>query len=152
MSEESDAALQARAMARFRASMNYWLATTMPDGGPHAAPIWGVWLDGAFWFGTAGQKARNLAHRPEAVVHLDSGDDVVMLRGQVEPVAGRAAIEPVADAFREKYVDGGSTEPYEMTNDVGEDGPVYRLTPEVGWAWLEGAFNEANTRWEFGGG
>ncbi|MFO7679369.1 MAG: pyridoxamine 5'-phosphate oxidase family protein, partial [Chloroflexota bacterium] len=43
---------------------NYWLATTRPDGRPHAMPVWGVWLDEAFYFGTGADtvKARNLVH------------------------------------------------------------------------------------------
>ena len=57
---EMDVALRARALARLRAAMSYWIATTRPDGRPHAAPVWGVWLDDALWFGTMGQKVRNL--------------------------------------------------------------------------------------------
>ncbi|MEI6136703.1 MAG: pyridoxamine 5'-phosphate oxidase family protein [Chloroflexota bacterium] len=37
--------LRERALARLRTAMNYWIATTRPDGRPHAAPVWGVWLD-----------------------------------------------------------------------------------------------------------
>lgn len=143
-----DRALQARALARMRAALNYWLVTTMPNGAPHAAPVWGVWLDGALWFGTGDQKARNLASDPRAVVHLDSADDVTMLRGRAEPVADALTIARVADAFREKYTLDG--EPFELAQGLELPGArVYRFTPEIGHAWLEGAFEAAHTRWKF---
>jgi len=71
------------------AAHNYWVCSTRADGRPHAMPVWGLWVDGAVWFSTdpASLKARNLAARPEVVVHLESGDDVVVVEGVV--FAGR---------------------------------------------------------------
>ena len=139
--------LRSRAVARLRASMNYWLSTTRPDGRPHAAPVWGVWLDDALWFGTAGQKVKNLKAMPYAVVHLESGDDVAIIEGRVDRVSDPAALGRVADAYRAKYVDGESGEPFELQRGPEPIDCMYRLTPERGWAWLEGAFASANTRW-----
>ena len=34
------------------AAPNYWISTTRLDSRPHARPVWGVWLDGAFYFST----------------------------------------------------------------------------------------------------
>lgn len=132
--------------------MSYWLSTTRPNGQPHAAPVWGVWLDNAFWFGTAGQKIKNLASTPYAVVHLESAEDVVILRGSVMLVADANMLQRVAAAFRLKYVDGATGQPYDLFRDIGPTGPIYRLTPEVGLAWLEGAFATTNTRWTFSHG
>ena len=39
---------------RMRKSLNYWICTTCADGRPHARPVWGVWVDGAFCFGGHG--------------------------------------------------------------------------------------------------
>ena len=139
--------LRNRAVARLRAAMNYWLSTTRPDGRPHAAPVWGVWLDDALWFGTTGQKAKNLEALPYAVVHLESGDDVAIVEGPVDRVSDPAALGRVADAYRAKYVDGESGKPFELLAAMSATGSMYRLTPERGWAWLEGAFASANTRW-----
>jgi hypothetical protein len=49
---------------RLGESHNYWIATSRPDGRPHLMVIWGLWLDGVFYFSTGGQsrKARNLEH------------------------------------------------------------------------------------------
>jgi hypothetical protein len=66
---------------RLTRSRNYWICTSRPDGRPHSIPIWGFWLDGAFYFGTArsSRKSRNLAHNAAVSIHLESGDDVVIL-------------------------------------------------------------------------
>jgi hypothetical protein len=51
---------------RLVASRNYWVATSWPDGRPHAMPVWGLWDNGAFWFSSSrrSRKARNLANDP----------------------------------------------------------------------------------------
>ncbi|MDA0256169.1 MAG: hypothetical protein DWG83_02920 [Chloroflexi bacterium] len=149
MEPKAEHAFRARALANLRGARNYWIATTTPAGRPHSAPVWGVWLDGALWFGTEGQKAKNLAATPYAVAHLDSGDDVVIVRGPVTRVEDAAALGAVVDAFRAKYVDGVSGEPLELLPvlEMGERAGLYRLDVELFHAWLEGAFEQASARW-----
>ncbi len=36
---------------RLEQARNYWVATTRPDGRPHVVPVWGLWIDNAFYFG-----------------------------------------------------------------------------------------------------
>src|SRR5262249_25391100 len=50
---------------------NYWVSTTRPDGRPHVTPVWGLWMDEAFYFSTDPQsrKGRNLAAQPAINVH-----------------------------------------------------------------------------------
>ena len=62
---------------------NYWVATVRPDGRPHVTPVWGLWVGEAFYFGAepGSRKARNLVENPNVVVHLESGDDVVIVEG-----------------------------------------------------------------------
>ena len=141
--------LRARALARLRTANNYWIATTRPDGRPHSAPVWGVWLDDGLWFGTMGQKVRNLAALPYAVVHLDSADDVIMVQGTVEVVRDATRLGRAAEAFRAKYVDGETGEPFDVYPALGEEPVLYHVIPETGWAWLEGAYVSHNTRWTF---
>src|SRR5262250_729454 len=76
------------ARERLEGSRNYWICTTRPDGRPHSIPVWGFFLEGALYFGTARstRKARNLAHNPAISVHLESGDDVVILEGIAQEV------------------------------------------------------------------
>ena len=72
------------ATARLEAALNYWFATTRPDGRPHAMPAWAVWLDDSLYFegSPATRRARNLAENPQVSVHLESGDEVVILEGR----------------------------------------------------------------------
>ena len=65
-------------------SRSYWICTTRPDGRPHSIPVWGMLVDGAFYFGTGREtrKAKNIAKNREVSVHLESGDDVVILEGK----------------------------------------------------------------------
>ena len=143
-----------RAISRLRASLIYWIATTRPDGRPHSMPVWGVWVDGALWFGTYGQKVRNLAHEPYAVAHVESGEDVAIVEGPVERLTFPDAPAAVAAAFREKYVDPTTGEPFQLEAAVesGEDAALYVLRPDVGHAWVEGAYPETQTRWTSGDG
>jgi PPOX class probable F420-dependent enzyme len=125
------------------ASRNYWLSTTRPNGRPHAMPIWGLWLDGMFYFATdpTSRKGRNLAANPHAVVHLESGDNVAILEGTVGVVKRAALLRRFADAYEAKY---------DFRPDVSDpSATVYRLRPEVAFAWGEKDFPSSATRWTF---
>ena len=143
---------RARAIARLRAATIYWIATTRPDGRPHSMPVWGVWVDGALWFGTYGQKVRNLAHVPYAVAHIESGEDVAIIEGPVERLELADAPAAVVAAYREKYVDPTTGGPFELqaAAESGDDSGLYMLRPRIGHAWVEGAYLETQTRWTYG--
>jgi Pyridoxamine 5'-phosphate oxidase/Protein of unknown function (DUF5131) len=64
---------------RLVAARNYWIATTRPDGRPHTRPVWGVWLPDGFWFSTGSLARHNLLTNPQIAVHLESGDQVVIV-------------------------------------------------------------------------
>ncbi len=80
---------------RLRSSHSYWIATCRPEGRPHLMPVWGVWLDGRFFFSSSRQsvKAHNLATAPEIAVATDNPDEAVMLEGVA------ALIQPAAEVF-----------------------------------------------------
>jgi nitroimidazol reductase NimA-like FMN-containing flavoprotein (pyridoxamine 5'-phosphate oxidase superfamily) len=121
---------------------NYWLTTTRPDGRPHAMPIWGVWLDETFYFGTgrSSVKGRNLARNPAVSVHLESGDDVVILEGVVEEVSDRLLLRHIYDVYGQKYK-------LDMSANAEEGAePTYALRPTTGFAWLEQDFPNTATR------
>jgi PPOX class probable F420-dependent enzyme len=125
---------------QLESSRNYWVGTTKPDGAPHAMPVWGIWFDGAVVFSTSpeSRKGRNLDHDPRAVVHVESGDEVVVLEGAVEETA---LDEPMADAYEAKYA---------YRPGPGSPGGLwYRLTPRVAYAWTEPAFPKTATRFVF---
>jgi pyridoxine/pyridoxamine 5'-phosphate oxidase len=85
------------ATERLAAARNYWIVTSSVDGGPHAAPVWGLWIDDAVVFSTSpeSRKGRDLAHDPRVVVHLESGNEVVIVEGEVETIGME---EQIADA------------------------------------------------------
>ena len=131
---------------RMAAATNYWVATSGPDGRPHCMPVWGVWNDREFVFSTspASRKATNLATNPQAVVHLESGDQVVVVEGPVREVRDPAALQRFLDAYNPKYSWDFSLE------QVAEG--VYALQARKAFAWLDGrgeGFSGAATRWVF---
>lgn len=115
---------------------NYWLSTVRPDGRPHAVPVWGVWVDGAFHFGggRTTRKAKNIAENPYVVAHSESGDEVVILEGVAEEVTDPALQERLDDAYETKY-------------GIRHGTPVWALRPRVAHAWT--AFPKDATRWKF---
>lgn len=127
------------AVEQLTASRNYWVCTTSADGRPHAAPVWGVWHDDAVWFGTnpASMKGRNIARNPSVVVHLESGDETVILEGEVEVVRDAQVLEPVADAYEAKYE-------YRPPASA-----LYALRPRIAQTWLESDYARTATRWVF---
>jgi general stress protein 26 len=131
------------AAERLERGHNYWVSSASGSGRPHAAPIWGLWLDGAFYFSTArgSRKGVNLAENPFAVVHLESGDEVVIVEGPVQEVSARKELDRLAVAYGEKYT-------LEITfEDPGS--VVYALRPERAFAWREQDYPESATRFTF---
>ncbi len=123
---------------RVTAARNYWVATARADGGPHLTPVWGIWRANAFHFfaDPDSLKARNIRRDPRAVVHLESGDEVVILEGTLEPASATPAI---VSSYESKY--GISL------GDAPEG--LYRLRLTKALAWLESDFPKTATRWRF---
>jgi hypothetical protein len=126
---------------RMQKSRNYWIATTGPGGRPHAVPVWGVWVDETLYFGGGPETrwSRNLAADPRVVVHLESGDEAVIIEGVVERIADpdHPMVERLDDAYEAKY---------NMRHGI----PFWRLRPRVAFAWTE--FPTTTTRWLFDAG
>jgi hypothetical protein len=121
------------------AARNYWICTTRPDGRPHAKPVWGVWLDDAVLWGTSPQTVtgRNLAANPEAVVHLESGDEVAILEGEFAFEHDPAVIARFVEAYAAKYDHRLELE------------SAYALHPRTCLSWTEADFPSTATRWVF---
>ncbi|HKP19458.1 MAG TPA: pyridoxamine 5'-phosphate oxidase family protein [Gaiellaceae bacterium] len=136
------------ATERLEAARNFWFSTTRPDGRPHAMPAWAVWLDDALYFegSPLTRRARNLAGNPAVAVHLESGDEVVILEGEARAAAKpeRALAERLAAAFTAKYAE---THDYRPTPDQWDRGGLWVLRPRVAFGWS--AFPASTTRWRF---
>lgn len=126
--------------AQMNSARNYWLATASLAGRPHVAPVWGIWVEEQFYFSTAAnsRKGRHLAENPQLVLHLESGDEVVILEGAVEAVPAGARFDLLSETYFAKY--GVS---------LTLDNPVYRLAARKAFAWREQDFPTSATRWQF---
>jgi hypothetical protein len=84
---------------------NYWVCTSRPDGRPHAKPVWAVWLDGQILFSTHPKTitARNLQAHPALVVHLESGDQVLIVEGTAIQLDDRPLLARFGEAYQAKY-------------------------------------------------
>jgi PPOX class probable F420-dependent enzyme len=127
-------------LERLTAARNYWVVTTRADGRPHAMPVWGLWLDDAVLFSTDPEsiKGRNLAARPDVVIHLESGDETVVVEGRAERVAGADLPGEFVDAYDAKY-----------GHRVDTSNPAfgfYRVRPDRVLAWRETDFPSSATR------
>jgi PPOX class probable F420-dependent enzyme len=131
------------ATERLASARNYWISTTRPDGRPHAMPVWGLWHDDAFYFSTAptSRKARNLDANPAVVVHLESGDKVVIVEGDAEGVADAALLRRLSEDYTSKYG-------FEVTF-TAEGRGLLAVRPQVAYAWVEADFPASATRFSF---
>ena len=133
------------AAERLAAAKNYWIVTVRPDGRPHAMPVWGVSFNDTVYFSTApdSRKGLNLAANPLLLIHLESGDEAVVLEGTVAKVTEQADFDQFDDLYAAKY---GGIRP---AKDMGTDG-IYRLDLKVALGWAESSFPNTATRWQFG--
>jgi nitroimidazol reductase NimA-like FMN-containing flavoprotein (pyridoxamine 5'-phosphate oxidase superfamily) len=127
---------------RLTGSHNYWLVTVRPNGRPHAMPVWGVWLDGAFHFssGRRSRKTRNLARNPRCVVCTDRAHEAVIVEGAARKVKNETQLARVARPYHAKY------KPWTLDRELG---PVYQVRPRVVFGMHEKRFVSAATRWRF---
>ena len=118
-------------------SRNYWIATAGKDGRPHAVPVWGVWSDDTLYFGGGPDTrwARNLAQNPEVAVHLEDGDEAVILKGSVTAIRDADALTPIDDLYEVKY-------------NIRHGPTIWVLQPRLVFAWTQ--FPKTMTRWLFG--
>jgi nitroimidazol reductase NimA-like FMN-containing flavoprotein (pyridoxamine 5'-phosphate oxidase superfamily) len=119
----------------------FWVATIRAgQTRPHVMPVWGVWLDDAFFFSTGGQsrKGQNLAANPTCTVTNDDGEEAVIVEGLATQLEDAAALERVANAYQKKY----KMDPRSM----GE--PIFRVQPSRVFGLIEKSFAQSATRWK----
>ena len=120
---------------RLATARSYWLGTTTPSGAPHAAPVWGVVTGETLYLYTERStvKARNLAADPRVVVHLESAEDVLIVRGVAEDLGRPAMVPSLVAALAAKYT---RPEDRQYLPDADPDfNVVYALRPQSAMAW-----------------
>jgi hypothetical protein len=127
----------------FSRNADCWYASVRPDGRPHIAPIWFVWVDNAAWLVTKASavRAQNLAASDLASIAGPDTKSPFIMEGRSEHVA--EVPEAVSDAFFEKYE-------WKLGTDDPEYTFVIRFAPVKVLAWDTSA--EGSLRWRNHGG
>jgi len=101
-------------------------------------PVWGVWLDGAWYFSTAttSRKARNLTKNPYCVVCNDNAEEAVIVEGTAHLLSEEEIPRSVPVGYKAKYG-------WEL------QGSVFKVQPRVVFAMSERQFPASGTRWNF---
>ena len=123
---------------------NYWLVTSKANGHAHAAPVWGLWFDNSFWFSTdpSSRKGRDIWKNPYTILHLESGDEVVIVEGVSTRLTSQSQlVARFVKAYKKKY--GFLLD----TNNTSYG--VYRVKPRIAFAWSEKSLPKSATRWAF---
>jgi hypothetical protein len=68
-------------------------------------PVWGIWVDGAFYFstGSKSRKARNLARNRRCIVCNERADQAVIVEGVAGTVTDKRLITRLAGPYHVKY-------------------------------------------------
>lgn len=133
--------------ARLTAARSYWLCTTSPSGAPHAAPVWGVVTGSTLYLYSERRtvKARNLAADPRLVLHLESAEDVVIVRGTAEDMGTPAQVPDVVTALSAKYISEADRQ-YLPDADPSFD-IVYAVRPQSAIMWRLADYEGSQRRW-----
>ena len=130
---------------RLTQAKNYWICSVRPNGRPHAIPKWAAWVQGKLYFDGSPETRhnRNLALNPFVSVHLESGDDVLILEGTVQVLVkpDRDLTTQIASAYTAKYKEAG----YAPSPDQWDAGGLSELTPRSIIAWT--SFADDPTKW-----
>lgn len=120
----------------------FWVATVHASAPrPHVMPVWGVWLDNAFYFSTGrkSRKAQNLAANSACTVTNDHGEEAVIVEGRTQELKDTSALERVALIYKKKY----------KMDPRGMGEPIFRVQPTKVFAFIEKSFPKSATRWKF---
>jgi len=126
---------------------NYWFGTVDAEGAPHAVPVWAATVDQVIYlFGErCAMRFRNLAANPAAMLHLESGDEVCIVRGTAVDVGAPADHRGVMTAFAAKYTDPDDEQwlpDVDPTVDI-----VARFEPSTAMVWSSTDFQGSQRRW-----
>ena len=118
----------------------YWVGTILAgQARPHVMPVWGVWMDDAFFFSTGrkSRKGQNLAANPACTVTNDDGEEAVIVEGVAEEVKGADTLGRMAAVYQKKY----------DTDISGMTEPVFMVRPRRVFGLIEKSFPQSATRW-----
>ena len=125
---------------RMTSCRTFWVTTIHLANRPHVMPVWGVWVDDAFYFSTGrkSRKGQNLVANPACTITNDDGAEAVIIEGAAEEVKEPSSLERVATAYKKKY----KMDPRSM----GE--PIFAVCPKTVFGFIEKSFPKTATRWK----
>ncbi len=122
---------------RLSEAKNYWICSVRPDGTPHAIPRWAVWVNGKIFYDGSPETrhAQNITQNPRVSLHLESGDEAVIVEGESKASGKppRELAEKIAQAYRAKYTQHG----YAPEATQWDEGGLYEITPRKVMAWTK---------------
>lgn len=132
---------------RLHAERTVWLGTVGQNGSPHAAPVWISACEGDVYVFTssASAKARNVRRNPQSVIHLEDGEDVLIVNGRLEFIGDPLDFPDVVAVFADKYQSPGDAE-FLPGVDPSAD-VLFRLVPERVMCWSLDDFQGSQRRW-----
>ena len=119
----------------------FWLTTIHAGSGhPHVMPVWGVWLDDAFFFSTGrkSRKGQNLSANPACTITNVKAEEALIVEGLATSVEDAATLERVAAAYKKKY----KMDPRSMNE------PIFIVRPKTVFGFIEKMFPKSATRWK----
>lgn len=131
----------------FREAKNYWVCSVSPKSHPHVIPKWGVWVRGKLYYDGSSETrhARNLVLNPQVAIHLESGDEAMILYGTAREILSpeRILAEQIAAEYVRKYEKFG----YAPSEDQWDQGGLTEILPKQVIAWTN--FMENPTKFVF---
>ena len=137
----------AEVAGRLAGARSYWVGTTTGSGAPHAAPVWGVVIGETLYLYSERStvKARNLAGDQRVVIHLESAEDVLIVRGMAEDLGTPTMVPSVVAALAAKYT-RPQDQQYLPDRDPDFD-VIYALRPQAAMAWQLDDYAASQRRW-----
>jgi hypothetical protein len=134
------------ARERLERAIVYRLATTGSDGVPHLIPIWGAWVDD-HWYVEGGPTRwqRNLRENPRMAIHVEVGDEVVIVEGTATEIVAPEAAR--AESILAGYGKYHAASNYDADAANWSEGGLWQLRPVKAFAWS--SFPKDMTRYRF---
>jgi len=130
------------ARKRLTDTQNYVIVTVRPDGRPHAMGMHGMWWDDSYYFGTGAdtRKAKNLETNANCALICEDFEELVIVEGLAAMVEFDKLPDGLSDASKRKYG---------WPMDPRSGGIVYKLTPQVVFAFPLKKITTGVTKWVF---
>ena len=129
------------AQERLGRSHNYWITTVRPDASPHTMVVWGVWIEGAWYFSTSAisRKSRNLEQNSRCIICNENAQEAVILEGVARRLRPSRIPPQASKVYKEKYS-------WDLNPNQG---PVWQVRPKIVFAMPEKLFPKGVTKWVF---